>query len=38
MKDCLNEISNLAVHKFHTIGIWLLICGMPNVGKSTLIN
>lgn len=24
--------------KFATIGLWLMICGMPNVGKSTLIN
>ncbi|EGR26973.1 ribosomal biogenesis gtpase, putative [Ichthyophthirius multifiliis] len=24
--------------KYSTVGIWLMICGMPNVGKSTIIN
>lgn len=24
--------------KFATVGMWLMICGMPNVGKSTTIN
>ncbi|CAD8049244.1 unnamed protein product [Paramecium primaurelia] len=24
--------------KFATVGMWLMICGMPNVGKSTIIN
>lgn len=29
--------SNLPV-KYKTVGVWLMICGMPNVGKSTIIN
>lgn len=24
--------------KYEKVGLWLAICGMPNVGKSTIIN
>ncbi len=37
VKKILERISK-EKHTFKTIGIWGMVCGIPNVGKSTLIN
>lgn len=38
MKDVLKDMSTFYPAKYHTVGSWLMLCGMPNVGKSTIIN
>ena len=38
LKDALNQFQTLKPPKHNTVGTWYMICGMPNVGKSTIIN
>jgi ribosome biogenesis GTPase A len=38
MKNLMEYIKSNLPLKYKTVGIWLMICGMPNVGKSTIIN
>jgi len=38
MKTVLQQIQGIASQKYGTVGIWLMVCGMPNMGKSTFIN
>jgi len=37
-KHLLNELRRLANPHFRSIGSWLMIAGIPNVGKSTIVN
>jgi|LakMenEpi03Aug12_release.lakeMendotaPanAssembly.Ray.scaffolds.fasta_scaffold1420024_2 ribosome biogenesis GTPase A len=34
----LDMIKNIAPPKFKTVGTWFMIGGVPNVGKSSIIN
>ena len=38
LRDVLQMSQTVRTARFATVGLWLMICGMPNVGKSTLIN
>ncbi|EWS73886.1 50S ribosome-binding GTPase (macronuclear) [Tetrahymena thermophila SB210] len=38
MKDIITQLQQRMPAKYDTVGTWLMICGMPNVGKSTIIN
>lgn len=38
MKKLLDYVKTQLPLKYRTVGIWMMICGMPNVGKSTIIN
>lgn len=38
MKSLVTYIKDSLPGKYRTVGTWLMICGMPNVGKSTIIN
>jgi ribosome biogenesis GTPase A len=38
MRNLTTYIKDHLPSKYRTVGTWLMICGMPNVGKSTLIN
>lgn len=38
MRNLVGYIKDNLPSKYRTVGTWMMICGMPNVGKSTLIN
>ena len=38
MRRIIGVLRNNYESKYEKIGLWLCICGMPNVGKSTIIN
>lgn len=38
MRSLLDKLKMELPPKYKTVGLWMQICGMPNVGKSTIIN
>ena len=38
MRALLDKLKIETAPKYKTVGLWMQICGMPNVGKSTIIN
>lgn len=38
MKEMVAWLKSTIPPKYKTVGTWMMVCGMPNVGKSTIIN
>jgi len=38
VKNIVEEARKIRQGKYSTVGLWVMIGGMPNVGKSTIIN
>ena len=38
MRQMIKTLKDRYERKYSQIGLWFMVCGMPNVGKSTLIN
>jgi ribosome biogenesis GTPase A len=38
MRKILSILKDRYKHKYKQVGLWFMICGTPNVGKSSIIN